>query len=186
MPSECVTSFWCITLEWQVWPGRMSKYNNFSWVIGDLDDEEPVAPRSSQVLRSSKVLINLKIWLLFWNVLELNFFLDLAWTIFKDLVLWHVFLKMFFYSIIQNMFSLYLTKYIKMLTFPTIISKEKENKVNWEDLRGLCIFSTNANHPVKGYHFKIYNHLVSNMKRNPRVHGPDICHLVEGTVDYGV
>ena len=27
VPSECVTSFRCITLEWQVWPGRRSKYN---------------------------------------------------------------------------------------------------------------------------------------------------------------
>ena len=26
-PLECVTSFWCITLEWHVWPGRRSKYN---------------------------------------------------------------------------------------------------------------------------------------------------------------
>ena len=24
---ECVTSFWCITLEWQVWPCRRSTYN---------------------------------------------------------------------------------------------------------------------------------------------------------------
>ena len=27
LPSECVTSFWCITLEWHVWPGRRSIYN---------------------------------------------------------------------------------------------------------------------------------------------------------------
>ena len=35
---ECVTSFWCITLEWQVWPGRRSKYNtchllNHTWSL---------------------------------------------------------------------------------------------------------------------------------------------------------
>ena len=28
LPLECVTSFRCITLGWQVWPGRRSKYNN--------------------------------------------------------------------------------------------------------------------------------------------------------------
>ena len=28
LPLECVTSFRCITLEWQVWPGRRSKYNS--------------------------------------------------------------------------------------------------------------------------------------------------------------
>ena len=27
LPSECVTSFRCITLEWDVWPGRRSIYN---------------------------------------------------------------------------------------------------------------------------------------------------------------
>ena len=27
-PLGCVTSFRCITLEWHVWPGRRSKYNN--------------------------------------------------------------------------------------------------------------------------------------------------------------
>ena len=27
-PLDCVTSFQCITLEWHVWPGRSSKYNN--------------------------------------------------------------------------------------------------------------------------------------------------------------
>ena len=29
LPSECVTSFRCITLEWHVWPGRRSLYNNY-------------------------------------------------------------------------------------------------------------------------------------------------------------
>ena len=28
LPSECVNSFRCITLEWHVWPGRRSVYNN--------------------------------------------------------------------------------------------------------------------------------------------------------------
>ena len=33
LPSECVTSFSCITLEWHVWPGRRSKYNTSSCCI---------------------------------------------------------------------------------------------------------------------------------------------------------
>ena len=28
LPLECVTSFRCITLEWHIWPGRRSIYNN--------------------------------------------------------------------------------------------------------------------------------------------------------------
>ena len=32
LPSECVTSFRCITLEWHVWPGRRSIYNTVKWL----------------------------------------------------------------------------------------------------------------------------------------------------------
>ena len=33
-PLECVTSFRRITLEWHVWQGRRSKYNNLKWTEG--------------------------------------------------------------------------------------------------------------------------------------------------------
>ena len=33
LPLECITSFRCITLEWQVWPGWRSKYNIWQWKL---------------------------------------------------------------------------------------------------------------------------------------------------------
>ena len=44
-----------------------------SWVIRGLDGERPVALRSSRVLWASKFLISSKIWLLFRNMLKLEF-----------------------------------------------------------------------------------------------------------------
>ena len=43
-----------------------------SWVIGGSDGEEPVSLQSFQALWALKFLTNLKIWLLFGNLLKLN------------------------------------------------------------------------------------------------------------------
>ena len=50
------------------------------WVVRGLNGVEPI------VLWSSQFLTNLKIWLLFRNVLKFNFLLYLAWSILKDFV----------------------------------------------------------------------------------------------------
>ena len=46
---------------------------------------QPFARHSSQMPWTSKFLTNLKILLLFWNVLKVNFLRCLAWKIFKEL-----------------------------------------------------------------------------------------------------
>ena len=47
-PLECVTSFRCITLEWHIWSGRMSKYN--IWVTASLQDCSQYSGRPVVVL----------------------------------------------------------------------------------------------------------------------------------------
>ena len=88
-------------------------------VIRGVAGLEPVGLRFSQVPWDSKFLNNLKIWLLFGNVLKLNHILYLAWTILKDLVPSYVFTHNIFLFIFLGNVLLYLLKYTKL----SIISK---------------------------------------------------------------
>ena len=77
------------TVQCELWPNdswTLVKFLGVWIVIKGPNDEELFALRPSQVLWASKFLINLKIWLLFGNVLKLNFPPYFAWTILKDLV----------------------------------------------------------------------------------------------------
>ena len=85
-------------------------------LIRGLDYKKRIVLQYSQVPCASKFLTNLKIRHLLRNVLKLNFFVHLAWTILKDLVSWYVFTQKIFYSIVQGIILPYLVEYIKMLT----------------------------------------------------------------------
>ena len=66
-----------------------------SWVIEGTEVEKPVA------LRALKFLKKLKIWLLFGNVLKLNFLLYLAWPILKDWVSYYFFIQKIYSFFVQ-------------------------------------------------------------------------------------
>ena len=59
------------------------------------------------------------------TVQKLNFLLYLAWTILKDFVSCYVFTKKIFCSISQNMISLYLIKYVKMVSISQKVSEKR-------------------------------------------------------------
>ena len=109
------------------------------WVIDDPGDKEPVTFRSSKVAWTSKFLNNLKIWFLFGNPLKLNFLQFLAWTILKGFVLC-LYTKDHLIHRPTHDIQLNISKY-----FREIICKEKENKVNWGNVKGLCFALTIVN-----------------------------------------
>ena len=95
---------------------------------------------------SVKVLFtNLKIWLLFGNVLKLNFLLYLAWTILKVLVSHYVLAQKIFCSIIIQFF----VYYIKNVNyFSATIWYRKRMKLLWKILEVATATQQLVKHPI--------------------------------------
>ena len=114
-------------------------------VIEGRKDEGPNALLSSQMHWASKFLTNLKISFLFRNVLKLNLFLYLAWTILRDFK--NLYTKSLLLHHRKHDFAIFYQIYQNDFYFPAIMWKEKDNKVN-RDLRDCCIVSTSLKHTV--------------------------------------